>query len=441
MATKIRPGITKKSQVAPTVATATEQSSGPVAVATGPQPLVPGSITAKVLARVWRGGELTIVDAPPGSGKTSLVSNVVANLATRTDMHILVTTPTRAQCLAFARRLSLELPIDKIFIDMKDIDPEDLPDGYLVNRHAAKAPLVIVATLAKAKFIDKSNIDLLVVDEAYQATHALVAQAQSGVAQVLMVGDPGQIGPVVTVDTSIWDGQKDAPHLPAPLVTKGATVIQRFSLDVTYRLGPKSASIIAPIYKFPFTSGRPSRYVVTTDGEVVGEIEAIEVEHSDEVDNLDCLATMVRRAASFAGGSLVQGDETNPLRAEDIALVVSRNSQVSIVTGMSRSLGFDFTIGTADRLQGGEWPVVIALDPMYGSNGESEHNQSIGRLCVMVSRHTSHLTWVHDDSWVEATASNDRIDRTNRKVRESMIGKVAEVDIFDAGLWESTPNP
>jgi hypothetical protein len=49
----------------------------------------------------------------------------------------------------------------------------------------------------------------------------------------------------------------------------------------------------------------------------------------------------------------------------------------------------------------------------------------------MVSRHTSHLTWVHDDSWVEATASNDRIDRTNRKVRESMIGKVAQVDIFD----------
>jgi hypothetical protein len=434
MATKIRPGITKQSQVAPSTTTATDHTSGSVAVVVGPrpQPLVPGSITAKVLARVWRGGELTIVDAPPGSGKTSLVSNIVANLATRTDMKILVTTPTRAQCLAFARRLSLELPIDKIKIDMKDIDPEDLPEGYNADR--PRVPLVTVATLAKAKFIDKSNIDLLVVDEAYQATHALVAQAQSGVAQVLMVGDPGQIGPVVTVDTSIWDGQKDAPHLPAPLVTKGATDIMRFSLDITYRLGPKSAKIIAPIYKFPFTSGRPPRYVVTTDGEVVGEIEAISVEHSDEVDNLDCLATMVRRAASFAGGSLVEGDETRPLRAEDVALVVSRNSQVSIVTGMSRSLGFDFIVGTADRLQGGEWPVVIALDPMYGSNGETEHNASIGRLCVMVSRHTSHLTWIHDDSWIEATASNDRIDRTNRKVRESMIGKVAEVDIFDAGL-------
>ncbi len=438
MATRIRPGITKQSNVAPTAATATEHPSSPVAVAAGPrpQPLVPGSITAKVLARVWRGGELTIVDAPPGSGKTALVSNIVANLASRTDMHILATTSTRAQCLAFARRLSLELPVERIFIDMKDVEPEDLPEGYLTHLAVAKVPLVIVATLAKATFIDKSTIDLLVVDEAYQATHALVAQAQSGVAQVLMVGDPGQIGPVVTVDTSIWEGQKDAPHLPAPLVTKGTTDIERFSLSVTYRLGPKSAKMLAPIYKFPFTSGRPDRHIVMTDGTAVDEIETIEVQHSDEVDNLNCLATMVRRAASFVGGQLVEGDELRALRAEDVALVVSRNSQVSIVTGMSRSLGFDFTIGTADRLQGGEWPVVIALDPFFGANGESEHNQSIGRLCVMVSRHTSHLTWVHDDSWVEATAGNDKIDRVNRTVRESMVGAVStvEVDIFDDGF-------
>ena len=52
----------------------------------------------------------------------------------------------------------------------------------------------------------------------------------------------------------------------------------------------------------------------------------------------------------------------------------------------------------------------------------------------MVSRHTSHLTWVHDDSWIEATVGNDRIDRTNRKVRESMIGEMVEVDVFDAGF-------
>jgi hypothetical protein len=397
--------------------------------------LVPGSKTAKVLAHVWRGGELTIVDAPPGSGKTSLVSNIVANLATRAQMHILVAMPTRAQCLALAHRLATELSIDNIKIDMKDVEPEDLPEGYDAKRHTTHIPLVTIATLAKAKFMDRSNIDLLVVDEAYQATHALVAQAKTDIPQVLMVGDPGQIGPVVTVDTSIWSGQKDAPHLPAPLVTHGSKDVERFSLDVTYRLGATTVKVIAPIYKFPFASARPLRSAVTNDGEITNEIESVEVEHSDEVDNLDCLATMVSRAASFVGGSLVEGDETRELRAEDIALVVSRNSQVSILTGMSRSLGHDFVIGTADRLQGGEWPVVMALDPMYGANGESEHNQSIGRLCVMVSRHTAHLTWVHDDSWIETTAGTDRIDRTNRQVREQLIGVTTEeVDIFDAGF-------
>ncbi len=395
-----------------------------------PQPLKPGSVTAKVLARVWRGGELTIVDSSPGAGKTTLVANVVSNLALRADMNILAAMPTRAQALSFARRLAKEYPVDKINIVIKDVDQADLPEGYNAEKQLANVPRVTITTLAKAKFIDKSTFDLIIIDEAYQATHALASQARGDIPQTLMVGDPGQIGPVVTVDTSIWSGQKDAPHLPAPLVTVGADDVERFSLGVTYRLGPVSASIVAPIYKFPVESGRPSREAVTRDGDIADEVFSIEVDHSDEVDNLECLATMVRRAAEFVGGSVIQGEEVREITDSDIALVVSRNSQVSILTGMSRSLGHDFAIGTADRLQGGEWPVVVALDPMYGSNGESEHNQSVGRLCVMVSRHTAHLSWIHDDSWIDATQGNEKINKTNRRVREALVGPLPAVDDF-----------
>lgn len=349
-------------------------------------------------------------------------------------MNILAAMPTRAQALSFARRLSREYTVDKIKILINDADHADLPEGYSAERQLAYVPRVTVTTLAKAKFIDKSTFDLIIIDEAYQATHALVSQARGDIPQALMVGDPGQIGPVVTVDTSIWSGLKDAPHLPAPLVTADSTDVERFSLGVTYRLGPVSAGIVAPIYKFPVKSGRPQRDAVTRDGELVDEVTSIEVEHSDEVDNLECLALMVRRAVEFVGGSLITGDETRALADSDIALVVSRNSQVSILTGMARSLGHDFSIGTADRLQGGEWPVVVALDPMYGSNGESEHNQSIGRLCVMVSRHMGHLSWVHDDSWIEATQGNDKTNKTNRRVREALVGPLPVVDDFADGF-------
>jgi hypothetical protein len=349
-------------------------------------------------------------------------------------MNILAAMPTRAQALSFARRLAKEYPVSKIKIDIKDVDEADLPEGYNAERQLAFVPRITVTTLAKAKFIDKSNFDLIIIDEGYQATHALVSQARGDIPQALMVGDPGQIGPVVTVDTSIWSGQKDAPHLPAPQVTVGSTDVERFSLGVSYRLGPISTGIVAPIYKFPVESGRPQRDAITRDGEIVDEVSSFEVEHSDEVDNLDCLAMMVRRAAEFVGGSLIEGDSTRELTDSDIALVVSRNSQVSILTGMSRSLDHNFAIGTADRLQGGEWPVVVALDPMYGSNGESEHNQSVGRLCVMVSRHTAHLSWIHDDSWIEATQGNEKLNKTNRRVREALVGPLRVFDDFADGF-------
>jgi len=419
MSKKFLPGVAPTAPSTPTTrvatAVATEKAHVP-----SPAALVPGSVTAQVLARVWRGGECTIVDSPPGAGKTALITSVTAHLATRAEMRILIGTPTRAQALALANRLVQELPVAKVAIEIKDVAEADYPAGYRESRtsNSTQAPPVTITTLAKAKFLDKSAYHLFIVDEAYQATWALVAQAMAGVPQILMVGDPGQIGPVVTVDTSIWAGQKDAPHLPAPLVTQRFSDVQRLSINTTYRLGAQSAATIAPVYSFEFSSGAPVREVVTNDGEVIDEVASVEVSHSDEVDNLPCLLAMVERAARFVGGTMSVDGEVRTLFAHDIALVVSRNSQVSILAGMSRSIGHEFTIGTADRLQGGEWPVVVALDPMYGVNGDHTHNQSLGRLCVMLSRHQGHLSWLHDDSWVEGTAGTTRDAKIGRKIRK-----------------------
>ncbi len=439
MSTKFRPGIATKPFVEDT-ATTEPATSSEVPVVEKPQgvlaPLEPGSTTAKVLASVWRGAEYTKVDSPPGGGKTSLIVTVASHLATRAHLKILIVSFTRAQVVAFAHRLVAEVPVTDIAIALKDVTADDLPQGYNMKSDPAKAK-VTVATLAKAKYLQRESYDLIIVDEAYQSTHAAVTQAASGIAQILMVGDPGQIGPVVTVDTSIWAGLKDAPHLAAPLVTMGYDEIEQYSIGQTYRLGAHTAKVIAPIYPFEFASARPDRIAVTAEGVECDEIESIEVAHSDEVDNLQCLESMVDRAESFVGGSIIEGGTSREITAEDVMLIVSRNSQVSILTGMAASRDLDFTIGTADRLQGGEWPIVVALDAMYGSNGESEHNQSLGRLCVMLSRHTAHLTWLHDDSWVEATKGKGHDKKINRQVREQLVGtkvRTETVDLFDDGF-------
>jgi hypothetical protein len=431
---KIRPGLGKPVSPKSSATTdATSTVSKPRAPKTlkGPTPgqLVPGSATTKALFHVWRGDECVSVDSPPGAGKTSLVVTVVEHLVTNAKLKVLVAMPTRAQALAAARRQVTELPVAQLHIDIKDVEPEEFPPGYDHRSLPSPTPQATYTTLARAKFIARDAYDVMIVDEAYQATHALVAQASAGIPQILMVGDPGQIGPVVTIDTSVWAGHKDAPHLPAPLVTKGYGEVVRLSIDTTYRLGAETARVIAPIYKFGFASGRPDRTAVTANGETVREITAVHVADSANVDDVECMAAMVAHAATFVGGNIIEGETDTPIRAEDIAIVVSRNSQVSILTGMAANLGHEFTIGTADRMQGGEWPIVLALDPMYASDEVSEHNQSVGRLCVMVSRHTTHLTWFHDNAWLENTKGRDHDSKVHRQVRKGLVAHdVPDVD-------------
>lgn len=382
--------------------------------AVGPASLVPRSVTAKVLARVWRGERLTIVDSPPGGGKTELVVTVVSHLATRASLNVLVATPTKAQALSLTDRLSAQIPLGDIHTEIKGTD-----SPYV--KRLGHSPAVTITTLAKCKFIDRTPFDVIVVDEAYQATHADVTAASAGINQVLLVGDPGQIGPVVTMDTSIWAGQKDAPHLQAPTVAGRSAETARFSIDRTWRLGPVSAKVVSPIYDFEFSSVGIPRSVVTKDGQSLPEVHSIAVPRASAVDDLRALTVVADRVAELTGSEISGPDGTRTTVDSDIAVVVARNSQVAILTGMLRQRGLEPTIGTADRLQGGEWPLVVALDPMLGTQGESEHNVSLGRLCVMVSRHNTHLTWVHDDGWVESMAGKRSQDTVRgRKVRRML---------------------
>jgi hypothetical protein len=367
-------------------ATATE-ASAQASAESFDKPLEVGSVLAKVLERIWRGYDV-VVDSPPGAGKTRLVVDTVAHLSRRTDMTILVCAFTRAQVLSLYDRLHEEIG-DNVALMMSNSGRDAIPD---------KGAQVTVRTLSGARWSGGSEgIDLMVVDEAYQATYSSVIQARRGIPQMFMVGDPGQIGPVITVDTSFWK-TGIGPFLPAPtqMFTKDTP---RFFLPKTYRLGPVSAKVIAPLYKFGFQSAEVERTPVVYDGDVLDEVETIAVPKAETPDDIVALTTVANRCRELS-------------RSGSVAAIVSRNSQATILTAMLHD--HSVKVGTADRLQGGEWTSVVALDPMMGED-TSDHAQSLGRLCVMASRHTTHLTWVHDDSWKSAT------DPRNRQVRKAMF--------------------
>lgn len=376
--------------------------------------LVPGSVLAQVLYQVMSGREVSVIPSPPGAGKSTLMIDLTSQLAERSSLHIVVLTPTRRGAIDIAHRLydrlgDTDAGEPRVYLGMVPKPGENvLPT--LVRPSAGVR--VTVKTVAGAKF-KQPFADVAIIDEAYQATYADLAQAVALVPQLVMVGDPGQIGPVVSTNTTLWERDSDGPHRRAPEAFLYAEDCFVATLPNTYRVGADAVHVIEPLYDFTFGTERPARDVAG-----LPELSVREVPFTDEFD-ASALRTVASRAKSYVGKPFTAGGVTRPLRESDICVAVSRSAQV---TALQSLLPEAVHVGTADRLQGGQWPVVIAVDPLAGASADG-FRTSAGRLCVLLSRHQAHLEWVCDPAWREVLDASEADVSLAREVRERLLGR------------------
>ena len=402
-----------------------DSPEGPVERAVRPAPLVPGSATARALLAAWRGAPLVVVDSPPGGGKTEAAVTIAAHLAVRAGLHVVAAFPTRLQAISFAGRVVRQVPPERVSVAISNLSPADLPVGVgdkplTLGPSPVKGGTVTVRTVASLAMT--SNMGgpdhVLIVDEGYQVTLADMTAAAAGFPQVMSLGDPGQIGPVVTHDVSLWEYGTQRPHAPALGALKAHEDATVDHIDGTWRLGPETVAVLKPCYPFPFESRRPARSAslggAGDRGRGLGEIERL-VLPADEDEAMRLVAS---RAASLVGAVLSSdrpssSSEPREATQRDIAVIVSKNVQVTAISALLAGAGLgDIVVGTADRTQGGQWAMVVAVDPCYGASHGDTHATDNGRACVMLSRHTTHLTWAHDDAW-------DKVldDKTGLKLR------------------------
>lgn len=386
----------------------------------------------EALTEVWSGRPVTIVASPPGGGKTTLLAHLVAELVERLGEPVTVATPTNRAGADIAMRLFALLGADD------DGAPRvNVPGRNMVTFLPAEAVGVLsqaspseahacVRTVASLALVRQRVGSILVADEAWQSTFSDLAMAADPFEQLVMVGDPGQIGPVVSVRTRAWDSLDYAPHLSAPDVFSLRPDAKTVHISSTYRLGAQGVDVVAPLYDFPFDTRRGDRFM-ELGGVRIPEVSHVDMGSGDDPFDPAMLTATAERALALLGGTYVDAEGgRHRLDGPDIAVVVSRNAQRAFIDARLKDAGI--TVGTADSLQGGQWPGVVALDPLIGYDTATSHSMSVGRLCVMLSRQMAHVAWVHGSNWRKSLdaidADPDEVSRAIavREVMETVEG-------------------
>ena len=370
-----------------------------------------------VLRTQWAGLPAVRLDSPPGAGKTRVVEYLAVQALAKLRERCMVATQTNEQAFDLARRLAQGFPSlpFTLFLRKDLVAPDDL--ARHANLQLARSagdlpngPCVAIANAPKWSWLDAGQVgpfDCLVVDEAFQLPDYRFHQIAGFASRVVLVGDPGQIAPVVTCKIERWKCDPAGPQVACPrALTHRHPEVRRLSLPVSRRLVPDTVDFVQPAFypELHFTAlsapGERALRVhvagatpidsaidVAARGASLVQLElpSLTVGEVDE-ELADTLVALIVRLLRRRTVIREEGTE-RILEGGMIGVVCAHVSQVNAIRErLPAELG-DVLVETSDRFQGLERVVMFVHHPLSGRADASVFHLDAGRLCVMTSRH------------------------------------------------------
>lgn len=395
-----------------------------------PHQPTPAEEAAAAVEAIWTavdgGAGTTLVDSPPGAGKSTLTRDISGRLVAK-SLQVPVVVQTNSQADDMVHSLLVEnqarlqrgdraLRVGRLHRagwgppDWLTGSPDALASKDLDHLDRAD---IIVAPAAKWARVSGSW-PVAIIDEAYQMKSVDLLWIGAMADELLAVGDPGQVDPFTTADATQFRTMPLSPISPAALtLAKTQPDAQTFALPVSWRLTPQAAALVsAAFYRTPFTAGTAAgdrsmspgnslmaqparstvRQVCSTGWAHLELPSQLMPDNDPEVANQLAQTVLALLDAQITLHS--RGRRPRRLTTDGIAVGAAHHSQVNAVrdalAALSHSRGAippPVTIDTANTLQGRQFDVTLVWHPLSGRRNTSEFHLDAGRLCVLMSRH------------------------------------------------------
>ena len=309
------------------------------------------------------------IQGPPGAGKTFVGGNMIVDLA-RSGKRVGVT--------AVSHKVIVNL-LESVNKESQDGSPvllahhtSDKSDDYpaLIERSAKKEESLELLNqgyvLGGTAFLwsnelMEQQLDYLFIDEAGQMSLAMAIAAGRAAKNIVLLGDPQQLDQPQQGTHPEGSGVAALSHVLAGEETIHET--KGLFLNDTWRLHPSICEFTSEQYydgRLGSIAGL-ERQCISGDSKFTGSgLRHIPVEHEGNQNcSLEEVAEVAKLFEQLFDGNHHWTDKlgnTQPLTQDDVLVVAPYNAQVSAI---SAALGNGAKVGTVDKFQGQEAPIVI----------------------------------------------------------------------------------
>lgn len=349
------------------------------------------------------------------------------------NLRIAVATQTNSQADELCNRIKQLAPTVSVirYLSSSGVRHDSLlADVEATNDIKTKtSPAIVVGNAAKWGFASSFvPFDILFIEEAWQLSYANFLLLADRIApNLVMIGDPGQIPPVVSIPTNRWDTNLQGPHLAAPeIISRMVNKENRFSLPATRRLPSDTAALIKDFYDFSFDSyaeinEKKIKPIKMNSGSKIsqalgqfenGSILGLTIKTPKQGPPQEKDMALVEAAIKSAveliesKAEIHEGDSKSIIKPQDIGIVATHRTMVNAIQfKLPSNLRGLINVDTPERWQGLERKTMIAIHPLSSTSSPSNFDLETGRLCVMASRHKSGLIILSRDH-ISETLSN-----------------------------------